>query len=425
MKFTKYLKRKTLQTAFKKKLQHKYTLGTDGISTHKFSEIIDEEITLIKRKVKNLTYNISPYKEQLILKSRDSNPRMISIPTNRDKLVLNALQKFLAKKFKDKLSDDNVSTKIHGIKKDIESKKYDSYIKLDIESFYPSIDHQILLEKVQKEVKDEKALYLLEKALTQITIPKGRRKDKQNNIQTKGVPQGLSISNILSSVYLTDLDIKYTQAENLQYYRFVDDILILCNKTDVESIKESICEDAAKLLLTVHEFKEGSDKSSSGIIHKDKFQFLGFEFDNNTISVREQSIDKLRDRIITVFYKNIGTGIFKGIDYNSKDLYRELNLKISGCVYKNKSYGWMQFFRQIDNQKQLYSLDSFVKKLFKRFKLKYKETKIKKFTKTYFYLKNYDIEKLNNKSYIPRFEAHVSKKIKGIILDIEDDIEFY
>ena len=82
MKFTKYLKRKTLNSTFETKLQYKYTLGTDGISTNKFSEIIDEEITIIKRKVKNHTYNISPYKEQLILKSRNSNPRMIFVATN-------------------------------------------------------------------------------------------------------------------------------------------------------------------------------------------------------------------------------------------------------------------------------------------------------------------------------------------------------
>ena len=418
MKFTKYLKRKTLIKTFETKLQHSHTLGTDGISTKKFAEIIDDEITIIKRKVKNYTYNISPYKEQLILKSRNSNPRMISIPTNRDKLVLSALQKYLAEEFKEIVSTDNVSVKIHKIKQKIKSKQYDSFIKLDIKSFYPNIDHTILLEKVKEHVSDEEALYLLEKALTQITISKRRRADKINNGETKGVPQGLSISNILASIYLNNLDVKYLNQDNLEYCRYADDILkTIWMKDDIEAIKRFVSEDIQDLLLEVHEFKDGSDKSASGTIYEDKFQFLGFEFYGDTISVREASIDKLRDRIIEVFYKNV--------EKSDSDLYRELNLKISGCVYDNKQYGWMQFFRQIDDQTLLYSLDSFVKKQFKRFNRKYKEDKIKKFTKTYFTLKNYDLEKLNEDTYIPKYEATIGKELKALIQQIMYDVDFY
>ena len=417
MKFTKYLKRKTLKATFESKLQYSYTLGTDGISTNKFAQILDDEIDIIKRKVKNHTYKISPYKEQLILKNRNTKPRMISIPTNRDKLVLSALQKFLAVEFQGKIINDNVSEKIHKIKYEIQSQEYDSFIKLDIQSFYPNIDHAILLDKVQEQVKDEEALYLLEKALTQVTIGKGRRVDKNNNIETKGVPQGLSISNILSSIYFINIDTKYSKMINLEYYRFVDDILILCKSSDIEMIKASICADIEMINLQVHEFKEGSNKSTSGVIHKDKFQFLGFEFFEKTISVREQSIDKLRDRIIGVFYSNI--------EESDDNLYRELNLKISGCVYDNKQYGWMQFFRQIDDLTLLYSLDSFVKKQFKQFHRDYKENRIKKFTKTYFLLKNFDIDKLSKKTYIPKYATHVTQEMKVLIQKTIDDVVFY
>ena len=417
MKFTKYLERETLKSTFETKLKKKFTIGTDGINTDKFSEIIDEEIIIIQRKIKNHTYNISPYKEQLIIKGRNSNPRMISVPTNRDKLVLSALQQFIVTAFKDTIFSENVSTKIQKVKQVIKSNKYDSFIKLDIQSFYPNIDHKILLKKVRDKIDDENALYLLEKALTQITIAKGRRVDKDNNIQTKGVAQGLSISNILSSIYLDDLDTKYLEKTDLAYLRYVDDILIFCNKNEVEAIKSSIGKDIEELLLEVHEFKVNSDKSTSGVIYQDKFQFLGFEFYKNTISVRERSIDKLKDRIIGVFYHNKENG--------DKDLYRELNLKISGCVYDNTEYGWMQFFRQIDDQTLLYALDAFVKNLFKKFKRVYNEEKIKKFTKTYFFLKNYDVDKLDKNTYIPKFETKISNKMKILIQKIIDDIEFY
>jgi len=417
LKFIEYLERKILKDDFNIKLQYSNTLGTDGISTNKFSKILDEEIDLIEKKVKDRTYNISPYKEQLILKSRNSNPRMISIPTNRDKLVLNALQKFIAAKFKDIVSNDNVSEKINTVKKIIQSKKYNSFIKIDIKNFYPNIDHQILLEKIKKYIDDEEALYILEKALTQITIAQGRRVDKNNNIEKKGVAQGLSISNILASIYLHDVDVKYQNYKDMSYFRYVDDILIICDKEDVENIKICLKSDIEELNLELHEFKDSSDKSTSGTINVDDFQFLGFRFHKNIISVREQSIDKLRNRIVEVFYSNIKN--------NDEDLYKELNLKISGCVYDNKHYGWMHFFRQIDDQTLLYSLDSFVKSQFIRFNRKYDEKNIKKFIKTYFLLKDYDINKLDNTTYIKKFDTSISKKVKRLVLSVKDDVEFY
>jgi len=417
LKFIEYLESKTLKDDFNIKLQYSNTLGTDGISTNKFSKILDEEIDLIEKKVKDRTYNISPYKEQLILKSRNSNPRMISIPTNRDKLVLNALQKFIAAEFKDIVSTDHVSEKINAVKKIIQSKKYNSFIKIDIKNFYPNIDHQILLEKIKKYIDDEEALYILEKALTQITIAQGRRVDKNNNIEKKGVAQGLSISNILASIYLHDVDVKYQNYKDMSYFRYVDDILIICDKEDVENIKICLKSDIEELNLELHEFKDSSDKSTSGTINVDDFQFLGFRFHKNIISVREQSIDKLRNRIVEVFYSNIKN--------NDEDLYKELNLKISGCVYDNKHYGWMHFFRQIDDQTLLYSLDSFVKSQFIRFNRKYDEKNIKKFIKTYFLLKDYDINKLDNTTYIKKFDASINEKMKRLVLSVKDDVEFY
>jgi retron-type reverse transcriptase len=416
LKFKKYLKRKRLIDTFNTKQQYSYAMGADGITTNKFGDIIDEEISIIKRKINNLTYNISPYREKLIIKNRDSKPRMISIPTNRDKLVLSALQKYIANKFSRKLFDTNVHRQIRSIKKIIATKKYDSFLKLDIKDFYPNIDHEILLNKVSKEVQDKKALYLLENALTQITVPSGRR-FQQKEKEMKGVSQGLSISNVLASVYLRTFDKKYMKQKDIAYFRYVDDILILCNSDMIESIKTSILEDVKKLKLEAHEFKDNSDKSATGYIIKDKFQFLGFSFNDDIVSVRESSVNRLRDRILELFYTNK--------DANENKFYRELNLKITGCIYDGNQYGWMHFFGQMTDLTLLHQLDWYVKQTFKRFGRGYSETKIKKFTTTYFELKSLNIDKLNKNSYIPKFASKVPKDLHIIIFKLKDDVEFY
>ena len=112
MKFLKYYKNNKLKNLFETKFNDKFTIGTDGITTNKFSEILDEEIIIIKRKIQNLTYNVSTYKEKLILKDRNSNPRMISIPTNRDRLIFSALTSYITDNFKGKLYSNNIHTKI-------------------------------------------------------------------------------------------------------------------------------------------------------------------------------------------------------------------------------------------------------------------------------------------------------------------------
>ena len=392
-------------------------MGTDGISTTKFQEIIDDEIEIIKRKVKNKTYKFSPYKEQLIVKGKNSLPRMISIPTNRDRLVLSALQQYLLETMQDVLNDETATIKIKTAIKVIQSKEYDGFIKVDIQNFYPNLDHKLLMEKINHYIEDENALSLIQKAICQVTIPQGRRTNKQNSIETKGVPQGLAISNILASIYLHDLDEKYCNMEHLVYFRYVDDILILCKQEDIEQIKKSIVTDIENYQLETHEFQQNSEKSSSGNINRDRFQFLGYEFYKEKISVRESSMDKLYERIIEVFYNTK--------EKSDKELYRELNLKISGCVYDNKLYGWVAYFRQLNDISLLYALDAFVKNQFKRFKREYDENKIKKFTKAYYFLKKYDVNNLDEKTYLPKFEKKTSKKIKKSILKLVEDVKVY
>ncbi len=434
MKFKKYLKRKKLTEIFKTKLSKKLSMGTDGITTNKFSEILDDEITIIKRKVKNETYSVSPYKEKLILKNRDSKPRMISIPTNRDRLTFRALTEFITDSFKDDLHESSIHSMILDINKNIKSNKYDSFIKLDIKDFYPSLDHDILMVKIETKIDDSKAISLIKKAISKYTIAEGRIDKTKLQELTKGVPQGLSFSSVLSSIYMTELNNKYRHRTDLAFYRFVDDVLILCNTEDLEAIKSDIVQDMNDLNLQVHTFKHGSDKSSSGTIGIDRFQYLGYEFFNNTVSVRESSLDTFYNSIVKVFQTAS----------DEDELYYNLNHKITGCVYHNKKYGWLSFFALIDDVGLLHKLDAFVKKKFKQHKIAYSEEKIKKFVKTYFELKN--IEK---SSYIPKYPITIksrpkhststksqiviksrqsgsnTNKLKIVLKELKKDMEFY
>ena len=260
-----------------------------------------------------------------------------------------------------------------------------------------------MFNKLSCVISDRSALNILYKAVA---------------VENKGIPQGLSISNILSSIYMKKLDENYTSKLDISYYRYVDDILNLCNDSNINSVIKLIKKDTEKLKLTIHSFEDKNDKSLIGDISNDSFQYLGYEFYNNKLSVRKESIKKFQERVINIFTSSKKDKLSK--------LYENINLKITGCVYNNKQYGWMHFFGLIDDLELLYKLDWFIKKCFKQFNRRYDEAKIKKFSKVYFQLKNFDINKYEKNSYIPNFDINQDFRISyKKIKELKEDSIFY
>src|SRR5690554_6300353 len=109
--------------------------GIDQLRYDPFIHRVDSEIDLIVNKVNSGNYKFSRYKEKLIVKNRNSNPRCISIPTHRDKITLKALSKVL-KLYFPYIKQPLVHSVIWKLISEIKSGKYTYFIKLDISSFY-------------------------------------------------------------------------------------------------------------------------------------------------------------------------------------------------------------------------------------------------------------------------------------------------
>lgn len=384
-------------------------VGIDGTSKQKFDEILDEELNIIERKTENNSYDFSFYKQKLIVKSINKT-REISIPTLRDKLVLKYLYNNIFEAFSSKLNESLTAQKtISEVKKYKDN--FNSFIKIDIQNFFPSINHQILLNKLISEIKDEKILNLIEKAISQTTVDINtsfKQRIKYNN--KVGIPQGLSISGILAEIYIYDLVQKYNKS-NLKFFRYVDDVLILCNREDIADTIKSLKNDFEELKLTIHDFEVNSNKSSYGNI-QDTFEFLGYRFENELISVRDASVQKMYGNISKLFTK------YKNKKFNSKNEFiTRLNLKITGCVIDEKKYGWISYFSLINDFKLLFGLDVFVEKNCKKYNIEHSE--IKKFTRAIHEIKNVDSNYLI-------YDLKVFKISKEeLINDFYEDMDFY
>lgn len=430
-----------LQNIYRSKIEFRASPGIDKINKEVFSKRFDHEVAIIHRKVNAQTYNFSYYLERLISKGRDKKPRVISIPTIRDKITLKALFEFLAQTHEEAVNRELVHTKIYNIKNNLLSNKYDTFIKIDIQNFFPSINHNQLLKIVKKKIHIQAIISLLEKAIKQTTVSRPSHDIKKYS-EVKGVPQGLSISNILADIFMQDVDKKYKAIEGIQYYRYVDDILILCNHGQEETLYRNIKKNFEKKDLIIHGLEKNSNKTDYGFI-SDGFNFLGYLYKDNKLTVRSSSIEKLENSIIKIFAQ------YKYSDQkNTKWLEWVLNLKITGCRIDDKKYGWLFFFSQIDDKHLLFRLDEFVKSMYVKFKVEQK-CEIKRFVRTYHeilfdrtdtkYIPNFDIYDFEDKRILLRdvfslningwdetkIEIAFKRKIYKSIKELEKDIQWY
>ena len=386
----------SLERTYLDYIYYSFAIGTDNISHSTFNRNLSNEISIIHRKLSNETFQFTRYKLNLLSKGRQKFPREIYIPTIRDRVVLKTIHLYLQDLYFNELDYKMPQVIIKEITESIES--YNSYIKIDIKNFYPSIDHEKLLTLLKEKIDCEYSLKLIRKAL-----------QPQKNEKIGGVPQGLSISNILASIYLYQIDKAFQNEGNIRYFRFVDDILILCNESEIETLKTKINKEFSNLHLEIHPITKKS-KSQSGNIQNNIIEYLGYSFQGDIITVRKSTINNLYSSIIQCFSKfkysknkNIGFLLF------------QLNLKITGCIDEGKAKGWIFFFSQINDLILLKKLDLFVAQNWKKFNVDPNYLKfLKKFTKAYHEIR-FNFKKSN---YFNNFDSYNFSQKIGLLENI-------
>lgn len=427
--FKKLFAKKHLIEHYEEKIKDKPSVGLDKVSPQKFEQNLNENIEIIVRKVMNGSYHFTRYKQLLFTKGPIKPPRAICVPTLRDKLTASVLNELLVGVYGDEcktmmpqLVIDDITNKIS---------MYSHFIKLDVRSFYGSINQDILIKIIKRKIHKPEIISLIWNSIRTeaLLYPIKEKTEKRERIL--GVPEGLPISNTLANIYMLDIDRKYKGLDYISYYRYVDDILILVNEDKFLDVKKSISDDIRKLGL------EFNDKKDEGSI-TESFEYLGYVINDTEVTVRKSSVLKIEQSIEELFR----TIKKESIGY----LQWKLNLKITGFILEKHKYGWLFFYSQITDLSLLFHLDDVVQKLIKRYKLEDK-IKIKRFVRTFAemrmalhetkYIPNLDDLKLEDKKIIlsdiyqmdlsgkdERFiEIQFRKIMKREIRDIEKDIE--
>ncbi|MGF6574887.1 RNA-directed DNA polymerase [Paraburkholderia sp. GAS333] len=348
--------------------------GIDRLSGAQFAGRSAVELSVATVKVRERSFRFSPYLEVLKLKGRDKPPRLVGIPTVRDRVVLHQLNEFLKTIFPESVPAHIASGYVRQIATDIGtcSPSLTCVFSGDIRNFYDSIPRSRLLHILSRKIEVPAALDLVRRALATPIVTKHSTRASRTAGQPKdrGVPQGLSISNLLAAMYLHDLDEAMPRAFNVRYFRYVDDILMYGAQDAVDAARVSLRARLRRRGLSLH--PPGSGKSHFEPLTR-PFGYLGYLFAVPTITVRASTVERLLQSLASLFsdFSHNKERRLAKLQYLTPERLKEifmmeLNDRITGAIRESRRYGWIAYFGQINDETLLHRLDSSVTAMFER-----------------------------------------------------------
>jgi hypothetical protein len=209
-------------------------------------------------------------------------------------------------------------------------------------------------------------LRILENSIKNPTTSFGSKRTERKILNTIGVPQGLSISNILADIYMQGFDSELSVLA-AGYYRFVDDIILFNLGDDKTCLREVIEGKANDIELKLHSLKTVCKRDDR------HFEYLGYRFELPKITIRESSIVKFINSVASMIssFKNNYQITIKKYKWIEDDLYKNilienLNEKITGAISETKRYGWLFYFLEINDEALLHRIDRIIDSFFER-----------------------------------------------------------
>jgi retron-type reverse transcriptase len=235
----------------------------------------------------------------------DRKPRLISAAPFRDRVVHHAFCNVVEPIFERTFIHDSYASRrgkgTHAaIRRYQEFARCSAYVlKCDIRKFFPSIDHQILQERLARKIKDARTLELARRIIAnsnaQEPVPGMFAGD---NLLTqlerrRGLPIGNQTSQFFANVYLDALD--HFVKEQLRcrcYLRYVDDFVILDDdKHRLADVREAANQFLVSLRLWLHPQKRVISRTTDGL------RLLGYRVWPNRIRLTPDSVVRTRRRM--------------------------------------------------------------------------------------------------------------------------------
>ena len=286
------LSRENMLRAWKRVRANKGAPGMDGIHIKDFPEYLKAHWPGIREELLAGTYQPSPVRRVEIPKSTGGF-RPLGIPTVLDRLIQQAIAQVLNPIFDPEFSESSYGFRpgrsahdaVYRVREYIRQRKRIA-VDMDLSKFFDTVNHDVLMHRVSRKVRDKRVLRLIGKYLRTGVVVGGRLQKTPS-----GVPQGGPLSPLLANILLDDLD-KELETRGHSFVRYADDFIILVGSRKagdrvMRSVRRFL---ERRLKLRVNEKK-------SRVREIDQTDFLGFTFRKTKICWSEASFREFKRRI--------------------------------------------------------------------------------------------------------------------------------
>jgi len=226
----KILSRPNMLTAWKRVKANKGAPGIDKMTVDDFLAYAQEHWDTIRASLLAGTYQPLPVKRVEIPKPT-GDTRPLGIPSVLDRLIQQSIAQVLQPIFDPHFSESSFGFRlrrsahnaVHQVRDFIRT-GYRVAVDADLSKFFDTVDHDVLMCRVARRVRDKRVLRLIGRYLRAGVEINGRLEDTR-----KGVPQGGPLSPLLANILLDDLD-KELEQRGHWFCRYADDFIILVEK---------------------------------------------------------------------------------------------------------------------------------------------------------------------------------------------------
>ena len=337
------VERDNLWRAYERVMRNKGAAGVDGLTVFEFKAWLQQHWPSVRAALLAGDYMPTAIRKVEIPKP-NGGVRTLGIPTVLDRLIQQALLQVLQPEFEPEFSEHSYGFR-PGRNAWQAVQRAQSYIRegrrwvvdLDLEKFFDRVNHDILMSRIARKVKDERVLKLVRRYLEA-----GMMSDGIVSARTEGTPQGGPLSPLLSNILLTDLD-RELERRGHRFCRYADDCNIYvrseaAGQHAMDAITDYL---ECKLKLRVN-------REKSAVARPWARKFLGYSFTWHKqvrLKIADSSLKRLKDRVREIVVGNASRNLAATVN--------ELNSMLRG---------WTSYFRLTEVKGVLQDLDGWIRR---------------------------------------------------------------
>lgn len=329
-----------MRRAWKRVKANQGAPGSDGMTLEDFPTFARSHWSTVRQALLDGTYQPQPVRRVRIPKP-NGGERWLGIPSVVDRVISQAIGQVLTPIFDPGFSESSFGFRpgrsAHGAVRQVQryiGEGYRIVVDLDLEKFFDRVNHDVLMARVARKVRDKCLLGLIGRYLRA-----GVRVGDIIQATELGTPQGSPFSPVLANILLDDLD-KELERRGHRFARYADDLRILVRSQRAgERVRASVTR------YLTRELKLSVNEQKSRVVKTKDCEFLGFTFRGTKLRWTDHAFADFKHTVRKLTGRSWGVSMV----YRLNRLARYVR-------------GWMNYFGISDYYRPIPELDSWLRR---------------------------------------------------------------